>query len=344
LYVWLYIGYGTRYGKRYLFAAQIVTLFQYNIALYYSNAWSTNNPLDLITHLFVLATLPLYILSMIKRLHLAKTEAIKVAKFKSQFLASMSHEIRTPLNGIIGTSNLLSKTTLDNQQQKYSKALLYSSEMLLNLINDILDFSKIDANKIKLDKKEIDLHQCIEKIIHTLEFNANKKNLKLNYNIQKDIPNHLIGDQKRLNQILLNLVGNAIKFTEKGSVTINISNISADTQSNNKNIENKHIILLFKIIDSGIGISPEDQQIIFERFTQVGNSSSTTNSGTGLGTAISKELVKIMGGKISVKSELGKGSEFSFTIQFEKAIKMDKEKGELFEKDEKLLLVFVQFQ
>jgi len=337
LYVWLYIGYGTRYGKRYLFAAQIVTLFQYNIALYYSNAWSTNNPLDLITHLFVLATLPLYILSMIKRLHLAKTEAIKVAKFKSQFLASMSHEIRTPLNGIIGTSNLLSKTTLDNQQQKYSKALLYSSEMLLNLINDILDFSKINANKIKLDKDQINISHCIEKIMQTLSFNANQKKLKLDYNIDSEVPNIVIGDQKCLSQILLNLIGNAIKFTENGSIHIDISNMTVDENKPNINILNNQQILLFKVEDTGIGISPEDQEIIFERFTQVGNSSSTTNSGTGLGTAISKELVKIMGGNISVKSELGKGSEFSFTIQFEKAIKMDKERGEPFEKNENLL-------
>ena len=200
LYVWLYIGYGARYGKSYLFTAQIITLFQYNLVLFLNNAWS-NNPLDLATHMFVLATLPFYLLSMIKRLHLAKTEAIKIAKLKSQFLANMSHEIRTPLNGIIGTSYLLSKTSLNKQQQKYLKAFTYSSEILLNLINDILDFSKIDANKVELVKKDIHIQHCIEQIIQTLLFNADQKNLTVNYHIHKNVPDTLVGDEKRLKQI-----------------------------------------------------------------------------------------------------------------------------------------------
>jgi two-component system, sensor histidine kinase len=337
LYVWVYIGYGSRYGKRYLFVAQIITLFQYNIVLYYSNAWTTNNPLDLVTHLFVLATLPLYILSMIKRIHLAKTEAIKVGKLKSQFLASMSHEIRTPLNGIIGTSHLLSKTSLDSQQQKYSKALLYSSEILLSLINDILDFSKIDANKIELDKNEISIQHCVELVIQTLLFNAHQKNLKLNYHIHKNVPDILVGDEKRLKQILLNLVVNAIKFTEKGFIDIDISNITAVSENYNAEKLANQCVLLFKVKDTGIGISKQDQEIIFEHFTQVGKTTSLPNSGTGLGTAISKELVKIMGGKISLKSELGKGSEFCFTIIFDCPVKADNIEKSAIDKSEILM-------
>jgi len=199
----------------------------------------------------------------------------------------------------------------------YSKALIYSSEILLNLINDILDFSKIDANKIELDTKEINIRHCIEKIIQTFLFNANQKKLKLSYLIEANVPDIILGDQKRLSQILLNLIGNAIKFTRKGGVNIDITNITKSIEKDNSLQLTDQCILLFKVKDSGIGISAEDQKIIFERFTQIGNDTFSNNTGTGLGTTISKELVKIMGGKIFLKSELGKGSEFSFTIRFD---------------------------
>ncbi|MFK5893900.1 MAG: response regulator [Pseudomonadota bacterium] len=318
-YVWLYIGYGSRYGEKYLFVAQKITLFQYTLVLYYSNVWFSNL-LDLGTHLLILFALPHYILSLIKRLHLAKSEAIKIAQLKSQFLASMSHEIRTPLNGIIGTSHLLAKTTLDNQQQKYIDALVYSSEILLSLINNILDLSKINANKIELSKNNINIRQCIKKITQTLSFNAYQKELALQYYIHKDVPEILIGDQKRLSQILLNLTGNAIKFTQHGEVNINVSMLQINkinTIKETKNEGHKHCTLLFTIHDTGVGISKEDQKIIFKRFIQVGKESDLNPSGTGLGTTISKELVEIMGGKIKLKSEPGKGSEFSFTLKFD---------------------------
>ncbi len=306
-YVWLYIGYGSRYGKNYLYAAAIMSLAQYALVLLVSGMWQ-NNLLDIAIHILILLTLPIYILSMIKRLHLAKIEALKIGQLKSQFLASMSHEIRTPLNGIIGTSLLLSKTKLSSEQQKYTKALSYSSEMLLNLINDILDFSKINANKIKLNKDTINMKQCIEKVSQSLLFIAQQKNLTLTSEVSKNIPENLIGDQKRLIQILLNLVGNAIKFTQKGHVDINVSIDKS---------QGKFYTLLFKIKDTGIGISAEDQSFMFQRFTQVGKISS--QSGTGLGTTISNELVELMGGSIKLKSELGKGCEVSFSIKFKQA-------------------------
>ncbi|MFK5985935.1 MAG: response regulator [Pseudomonadota bacterium] len=309
-YIWLYIGYGSRYGENYLFAAQKITLFQYALVLYFSDLW-LSNMLDITTHLLILLTLPYYIHSMIKRLHIAKTEAQKVAKLKSNFLASMSHEIRTPLNGIVGTSLLLSNTPLNSIQRKYTKALVYSSEMLLNIINDILDFAKIDANKIEINQENIDIQRCIEKITQSLLFSAEQKNLLLKTQIAADIPKNLQGDKKRLSQILLNLVGNAIKFTPKGQVEITVS-VFKNTELN--------CTLLFKVCDTGIGISSEDQKIIFQRFTQVGETPSIAAStpGTGLGTTISKELIELLGGEIKLQSELGKGSEFSFAIRFNK--------------------------
>jgi signal transduction histidine kinase len=306
-YIWLYIGYGSRYGKDYLFAARLLAMSQYVFVIYISDSWSKNS-LDLMAHMLILFTLPYYILAMIKRLHLAKSEAIKVAKLKSQFLASMSHEIRTPLNGIIGTSHLLSKTSLDSLQKKYTNALIYSSEILLSLINNILDFSKIEANKIELNRDSIAIRQCIKKINQSLLFNANQKQIELHYQVHDYVPEQLIGDQKRLNQILLNLVGNAIKFTHQGQVSIDVT---LDSKTDNS------CTLLFKVKDTGIGISSADQKIIFKRFTQVGSESALSSLGTGLGTTISKELIEIMGGFITIKSELGKGSEFRFTLLFD---------------------------
>jgi signal transduction histidine kinase/CheY-like chemotaxis protein len=307
LYLWLYIGYGHRYGKNYIIFGAIITFIQYNLALYFSDAWTTNNKIDLAAHLLVLLLLPGYLLKMLERLHKAKQDALKVTKLKSQFLASMSHEIRTPLNGIIGTSILLSKTKLDKQQRQFTTALHYSSDILLKLINNILDFSKIEANKIELEKNQVNIYETIESMVQTLLFSAEQKSLTLNSHVDTDIPKILIGDQKRINQILLNLIGNAIKFTHQGNV-----NIEVVLKSN----ESEHYTLSFKIKDTGIGITTDDQKVIFERFTQVGKTEKTPTSGTGLGTTICKELVKLMGGEIILKSELNKGSEFSFELVF----------------------------
>jgi signal transduction histidine kinase/CheY-like chemotaxis protein len=291
-----------------------VTLIEYNLALYFSGAWATNNVIDLIVHMFVLALLPIYILRMINRLHEAKYDALMVAKLKSQFLASMSHEIRTPLNGIIGTCLLLSKTKLDKQQQQFTTALNYSSDILLKLITNILDFSKIEANKVELEKNQIKINETIQSIVQTLLFSAEQKSLALNSHVDTEIPKYLIGDQKRINQILLNLIGNAIKFTHQGEISIEVVL---------KSKKDEHYNLLFKIKDTGIGISKEDQKVIFQRFTQVGKTQKTPTSGTGLGTTICKELIELMGGKISLKSELNKGSEFSFELILDEGLKND---------------------
>ena len=305
LYIWLYIGYGSRYGKNYLFVAQFLAITQYAWVIHVTGIWATEK-LDLITQMIILLTLPFYLLSMIRRLHLARAEALKVSQLKSRFLASMSHEIRTPLNGIAGTISLLNKTNLDAYQQKMIKALNSSVDILLNLIDDILDFSRIEADQIFWQQAPVNLHQLIKDIVSTLSVSAQNKNLSIKTRIDPDIPTCVLSDKKHLNQILLNLLGNAIKFTHQGEIILTL-------QLQHKKLQK--IQVYFAISDTGIGIAPENQQLIFERFTRA--SDDLHIPGSGLGVTICKELVEQAGGHINLQSTPGEGSCFSFSLLFE---------------------------
>jgi two-component system sensor histidine kinase RpfC len=308
IYIWLYIAYGTRYGLPYLLTAVVLVIFEYNIILILSNSW-TVQPLSAAAQLFILLVMPLYLFSMINKLRKAKLGAEKATQAKSNFLATMSHEIRTPMSSIIGTVHLLKKTQLTSAQKEYSNALLNAARSLQALIGDILDFSKIEANKLELSADVFDLQHTVNEVMSVLSSNAEQKDLNFSLYIDPHIPCYVIGDSQRIRQVLFNLLGNAIKFTEQGDVSLKVT-FDQDATKQKKN----YIALRFDIEDTGIGISNEQKDKIFDSFTQADDLNCSKYGGTGLGTTISKQLVEFMGGKIGFESDPDQGSHFWFTL------------------------------
>ncbi|MFV8370606.1 response regulator [Flavobacterium sp. LB2R40] len=239
----------------------------------------------------------------------AKELAEKAVVIKEQFLTNMSHEIRTPMNGIIGFARILESTKLDNDQKQSVEAIKKASHNLMHIINDILDFSKIEANKMTFEEVNFSLSKTVNYVIELLAPNAREKKIKLLYDINPNISDNLIGDPTKLSQILVNLIGNALKFTEKGFVEL----IITEEQESKS-----HSLVKFSVVDTGIGIPKDKIDSIFESFNQASNETTRKYGGTGLGLTITRKLVELQGGKITVESEVSKGSEFSFSLEYKK--------------------------
>jgi signal transduction histidine kinase/CheY-like chemotaxis protein/HPt (histidine-containing phosphotransfer) domain-containing protein len=237
-----------------------------------------------------------------------KEVAEQSAKLKQEFIANMSHEIRTPMNAIVGMTRLLQEKNPRADQSKYLDAITQSADNLLVIINDILDFSKIEAGKITIESVSFSLKQILKNVVTLLRFKAIEKGIDIRFDFTENVPEHLIGDPTRLTQVLMNLAGNAVKFTEKGSVQIVCRNVE---------LEGDCVKMAFDVIDTGIGISEEYVGKIFESFTQAGTDVARKFGGTGLGLTISKQLVVLMGGSVEVKSKIGEGTTFTFILPFQ---------------------------
>lgn len=308
IYLWVIVGNGIRFGAWSLITSYVTSVVGFTLVILLNNYWLMNPRLS-IGLMLTLILIPPYILKLRNQLNLALEEARRASKAKSDFLSNMSHEMRTPLNGVIGASDLLIGTRLDDEQKDLVSTLKKSGQLLLRLIDSILDLSKIESGKLVSEKTDFDLHKLVNSTLDMFLPQVENKKVTLSVRFTPETCFLLQGDPLHLQQVLINLIGNAIKFTNKGSVELRIKTLHQDSSLTQ---------LRFEVIDTGIGMSPQAQGRIFESFTQADQNITRIYGGTGLGTTISKQLVELMGGKMGVQSEIGIGSIFWFEIPFEK--------------------------
>ncbi|MFB1485948.1 MULTISPECIES: ATP-binding protein [unclassified Thiocapsa] len=302
LYILVFISAGTRFGKPHLLVASLAAVFGYNIVLIALDEWRLHT-FEATFFLALLVLLPLYQYSLLRKLQDARAEAERANQARGDFLAFMTHELRTPLTGVVGMTELLRGTQLDDEQRDCVHAIANSAEILGALIGDILDLSKIDARRIVLERIPFDPRSLVREVSEAVAMRAHSAGLELIADVDPDVPLRLIGDPLRLRQILFNLIGNAVKFTPAGEVRVRLSVRPPEAEQNRRH-------LLFEVVDTGIGIPPDKLPRLFERFRQADESTTRRFGGTGLGTTIARELTLLMGGAIGVESEEGRGSRF----------------------------------
>src|SRR5436190_2223518 len=308
IFLWITLANGFRYGANYLLITLVFCVVGFGTALALSEFWVEHRTLG-IGLLVGLVVLSLYVKRLVTQLFDAIARAEAANQAKRRFISVVSHELRTPLNAIIGMADLLRDTALTREQADMLHTLRSSSRLMLAQVDDVLDFSKIEAGKLTLEKADFDLHALVNSTSRILSAQAAAKGLEIIASIMPEVPPAVRGDPHHLRQVLINLVGNALKFTEKGNVTVHVSSQSESADQ---------VRLKFSIRDTGIGIPPEAQAKIFESFTQADQSTTRRFGGTGLGTTIAKQLVELMGGRIGLESAVGLGSTFWFEVELEK--------------------------
>lgn len=319
VFLFVTFGNGFRYGRFYLFASQALSLAGFTSVLLLNPYWHDQYALGL-GLLFSMVILPLYVSTLLTRIQRAREAAEAANVEKTRFLSTMSHEMRTPLNGIIGINELLFATPLSPEQRQLLTSSQGSAQLMLSLVSNILDISRIESGRLELEHVEFDLHKLLHTTLRTLQVEADRKKLALGLSVAAEVPYRLSGSPVHLRQILVNLVSNALKFTESGAVSVRVSAVSSDTATAR---------LRFEVEDSGIGIAPDALPRIFERFYQADQSITRVYGGSGLGTAISKQLAELMGGEIGASSEQGKGSLFWFELPFARAAREPEPQAQL---------------